>query len=64
MRSLIEMLEDERALMQKLESVYRYLLRGDDPEVIDILASRKEIAIRDLDKVRNEIREYVAELFE
>ena len=37
MRPLIEILEDERAMMQRLESIYRYMLRDDDPEVFDIL---------------------------
>lgn len=64
MRPLIEILEDERTLMQKLESVYRYMLKDDDPDVFDILKARKEVIERDLDKVHNELREYIAGLFE
>ena len=64
MRPLIEILEDERTLMQKLESVYRYMLKDDDPDVFDILKARKQVIERDLDKVHNELREYIAGLFE
>ena len=62
MRPLIEILEDERTLMQKLESIYRYLVKTDDFETITILgAQRKRVAL-DLEKVRNEMKEYVTEL--
>ena len=62
MRPLIEILEDERTLTHKLESVYRYLVKTDDAEVIDILMARRVIVESDLEKVRNEMKEYVAEL--
>lgn len=64
MRPLIEILEDERTLMQRQEALVRYLLRHDDSELIDILASKKEIVDQDLEAVRDEIREYFGELFE
>ena len=64
MRPLIEILEDERALMQKLESIYRYLVRTDDCEVIDILEGQRERVERDLTKVQNELKEYVVGLLE
>ena len=62
MRPLIEILEDERTLSQKLESVYRYLVKTDDCETIDILEGQRERVEKDLDKVRNEMREYIVEL--
>lgn len=62
MRSLIEMLEDERTLMQKLESVHRYLLRTDDNETIDILIAQKKRVERDLGLIRNELKEYLGDL--
>lgn len=62
MRPLIEILEDERTLNQKLESVYRYLVKTDDCETIDILEAQRNRVERDLNKVRNELREYVVEL--
>lgn len=64
MRPLIEILEDERTLMHKLESIYRYLLKDDDPEVVDILTAQKERIERDLNKTRNELQEYIGQLFE
>ena len=59
MRPLIEILEDERVLMQKLESVYRYVVRTDDVETLDILDGQKKRVERDLEKVRNELRAYL-----
>lgn len=64
MRPLIEILEDERTLMQKLESIYRYLVRTDNCETIDILEGQRERVEQDLTKVRNEIKEYVVGLLE
>lgn len=63
MRPLIEILEDERNMMQRLESIYRYMLRDDDSEVFDILHAKKVKLERDLDKVRAEIKEYMDNLF-
>lgn len=62
MRPLIEILEDERTLTQKLESIYRYMLRTDDLQSIDILEARQSVVERDLKKVRNELKEYLEEL--
>ena len=59
MRPLIEMLEDERTLKQKLESICRYLVKTDDCETIDILEKQLERVKKDLAKVRNEMREYM-----
>lgn len=64
MRPLIEILEDERTLMQRQEALIRYLLRHDDSELIDILVGKKDAVDRDLEIVRDEIREYFGELFE
>ena len=64
MRPLIEILEDERTLAHKQEAITRYLLKTDDLELIDILRARDGIVKRDLEKVRNELREYIANLFE
>ena len=64
MRPLIEILEDERTLTHKQEAITRYLLKTDELELIDILRARDGIVKRDLDKVRNELREYIANLFE
>ena len=59
MRPLIEILEHERTLTHKLESVYRYLGRVDDIDTLDILAAQKKRVEGDLAKVRNEMREYI-----
>ena len=63
MRPLMEILEDERMLMLKQDTIYHNMLRYSGPEVDAILMARKDIVDRDLEKVRNEIREYFGELF-
>lgn len=64
MRPLIEILEDERKIMQRLESIYRYMLRDDDPELLDILHAKKNNLERDLGLVRVELKEYIGDLFQ
>lgn len=63
MRPLIEILEDERRLIQRLDSIYRYMLKDDDPEVLDILHAQKEKTELDIDLVHVELREYIGDLF-
>lgn len=64
MRPLIEILEDERMLTHKQEALTRHLLKHDDPELVDILETRYRIVNRDLDKVRNELRERLVGLLD
>jgi hypothetical protein len=59
MRPLIEILEDERRLIQQLESIYRYILRDDDPEILNILTAKKNSIDSNLADVRAELREYI-----
>lgn len=61
MRPLIEILEDERTLVQKLESIYRYYERA-DRESLEILEAQIIRVDKDLDKVRNELRDYMRTL--
>ena len=63
MRPLMEILEDERLLMLKLDTIYQNMLRYRGPDVNDVLQARKKFVESDLDKVRNELREYIAVLF-
>lgn len=63
MRPLIEILEDERTLLHKLETVERYLLRDDDPEVLSILYAQRNKVIRNLDLLHIELKEYIGDLF-
>ncbi len=63
MRPLMEILEDERMLMLKQDTIYQNMLRYSSADVNNILMARKDIVERDLDEIRNEIREYIAELF-
>lgn len=64
MRPLMEILEDERALMLKMDNIYQNMLRYDGPDVRDILNARKRIVDRDLGFIRNELREYIEQLLE
>ena len=63
MRPLMEILEDERMLMLKQDNIYHNMLRYSGPEVDAILMTRKDIVDRDLKKVRDELREYIGDLF-
>lgn len=63
MRPLIEILEDERTLTMKLESIYRYLVKTDDCELISVLEGQRKRVEGDIDKVRNEMKEYIEDLF-
>ena len=63
MRPLMEILEDERMLILKQDTIYQNMLRYNGPEVDKILFTRKDIVDRDLKHVRNEIREYIENLF-
>lgn len=63
MRPLLEILEDERVLLQKYESVYRYLSKTDDNDVIDILLAQKSKTEKDLIGVHEELRVYLSVLF-
>ena len=63
MRPLMEILEDERMLMLKQDTIYQNMLRYHGPDVDKILFARKDIVDRDLKHVRNEIREYIENLF-
>jgi hypothetical protein len=49
-------------LKHKLESIYRYLVKTDDFETIAILEGQRKRIENDVDKVRNEMKEYVAVL--
>ena len=62
MRPLIEILEDERTLLQKLESVCRYMLREDDMDTLDILTEKKKKIERELVKIHKELRRYLYEI--
>ena len=64
MKPLIDILEEERTLIQKLESIHHYTLKTDDPEILNALAGRKKAVEYNLDAVRDELREYVKALFD
>lgn len=64
MRPLMEILEEERNIIQRLESIYRYLTRADDSEWFDYLHAKRNVLERDLDDVRAEMKEYIECLFQ
>lgn len=63
MRPLMEILEDERELMLKLDTINQNLIRYPGFEATNILTTRKRIVEGKLSGVRDEIREYIEELF-
>lgn len=64
MRPLIEILEDERMLMQRLESISRYLFKDDDPEVQEVLLAQRAKFKRQLTDVQNELGERIEMLLD
>lgn len=64
MRPLIEILEEERHLMQKLESISRYIFKDDDPEVRELLLVQRAKFKRELLAVRTELGERLEQLFD
>ena len=63
MRPLMEILEDERDLQLKLDTIYQNMLRYPDQNAYDMLDAKRIVVKRDLDKVYNELREYIVDLF-
>lgn len=63
MRPFMEILEDERTLILKQDTIYQNMLRYSEADVNRILMSRKDIVERDLENIRREIREYIETLF-
>lgn len=63
MRPLLEILEDERMLMLKLDTIYQNMLRFPDEEIHEVLRAKRTVVVDNLDSVRVEIREYFGELF-
>lgn len=63
MRPLMEILEDERSLMLKLDTIRQNMIRYPGFEAMKILETRKRIIDGQLIEIRDEIREYIEELF-
>lgn len=63
MKPLIELLEEERMLMLKQDTIHQNMLRYHGPDAHEILQARKKFVDQDLIDVRNEIHEYIAVLF-
>lgn len=62
MRPLIEILEDERTVMQRLEAISRYLFRDDDPEVQEILLAQRAKFKRELIDIQEELGDRIEQL--
>ena len=62
MRPLMEIMEDERMTMLRLESIDRQILRDSDPEVQDILFAQRTKFTRKLENIRSEMKQYIDEL--
>ena len=63
MRPLMEILEDERTLMLKLDTIRQNMIRYPGFEAAGMLETRKRIVDGELRKIRTEIREYIEKLF-
>jgi hypothetical protein len=62
MRPLIEILEEERTVIQRLESISRYLYRDDDPEVQEILLAQRAKFKRELLNIQSELGDRLEQL--
>lgn len=63
MRTLMDILEDERTLLLKLDTIRQNEIRYGGAEAQEVLRARKEIVKRNLNDIRKEIREYIEGLF-
>ena len=63
MRPLMEILEDERDLMLKIDTIRQNMIRYPGLEAASILETRKRIVESELTRIRNEIQEYISNLF-
>lgn len=63
MRPLMEILEDERSLMLKIDTIRQNMIRYPGLEAASVLETRKRIVESQLNEVRAEIQEYIANLF-
>lgn len=64
MRSLLDILEDERNLMQRLESISRYLFKDDDPEVRELLLAQRAKFKRELLDIQDELGDRIEQLLD
>lgn len=63
MRPLMEILEDERSLVLKLDTIRQNMIRYPGFEAMNVLDTRKRIVEGQLNEIRTEIREYIENLF-
>ena len=63
MRPLMEILEDERMLTLKLDTIRQNMIRYPGFEASNMLTTRKRIVEGDLNRIRTELREYIEGLF-
>lgn len=63
MRPLMEILEDERNLMLKIDTIRQNMIRYPGLEAASILEARKRIVESELTRIRDEIQEYISNLF-
>ena len=64
MRSLLDILEDERNLMQRLESISRYLFKDDDLEVRELLLAQRAKFKRELLDIQDELGDRIEQLLD
>ena len=64
MRPLIEILEEERTVMQRLDSISRYLYRDSDIEVQEILLAQRAKFRQELLNIQDELGERLAQLLD
>lgn len=64
MRPLIEILEDERSILQRLESISIYILKDSDPEVQEILLAQRGKFKKELVDIQLELGERIEQLLD
>lgn len=64
MRPLIEILEDERTILQRLESISIYILKDSDPEVQEILLAQRGKFKKELVDIQLELGERIEQLLD
>lgn len=62
MRPLIEILEDERTQLMKLESIYRAINKVEDEDILELLIGQRKRHMGILDDIHQELKKYLVEL--
>lgn len=62
MRAMLDILTDEKSIIEERDMIYELVLRADSPEEDDFLRDKLNEKNTQLEKVRTELRGYLSQL--